>query len=158
MNNLQPLENLRLALSLKPQVRNDRIIRKTMELTKDLHFFKKLIEDEGELAHFECCKYLRYEFCHKFCYVFHQHEPGNTFYVILQGRVSVLVGSQDKNDAKEKENVMTIERGESFGDRAIMMGLPRAASIFCLTDCHFAVLDYEKYKLLLSKAIEMRFR
>jgi len=42
----------------------------------------------------------------------------------------------------------------SFGELALNSGQPRAATIECLTDCHFAVMskaDYEKCLLITAK-------
>lgn len=49
---------------------------------------------------------------------------------------------------------MELTAGDSFGERAIMYGQPRAASILCKTNCHFAVMDFFDYKRTLDKLIE----
>lgn len=38
-----------------------------------------------------------------------------------------------------------------------MLKQPRAASIYCKTDCHFAVMDYDNYRDILAKAMEKKF-
>lgn len=50
-----------------------------------------------------------------------------------------------------------MKSGDSFGELALLSDNPRAASIKCLTDCHFAVLDRLSYKRSLGK-IETRKR
>jgi CRP-like cAMP-binding protein len=41
--------------------------------------------------------------------------------------------------------------GKSFGDLALINNKPRAATIKCLTDCHFAVISKNVYERILKK-------
>jgi CRP-like cAMP-binding protein len=45
--------------------------------------------------------------------------------------------------------VLTLSDGYSFGELALEDNKPRAASILCLEDSHFAVLEKEDYKRIL---------
>jgi len=50
--------------------------------------------------------------------------------------------------------VTILKEGMSFGELALNSGVPRAATIVCKTDCHFAVMskaDYEKCLLNTAK-------
>lgn len=78
---------------------------------------------------------------------------GTTFYVILKGSVGVII-----NTPKEGENklvsieVAKIPAGGSFGELSLIEAQlkPRAASIICKEDCHFAVLDKKPYQQILG--------
>jgi CRP-like cAMP-binding protein len=41
--------------------------------------------------------------------------------------------------------------GKAFGELALINNRPRAATIKCLTDCHFATIKKEDYDALLKK-------
>ena len=52
------------------------------------------------------------------------------------------------------QEVTILKEGMSFGELALNSGAPRAATILCKTDCHFAVMskaDYEKFLLNTAK-------
>lgn len=55
------------------------------------------------------------------------------------------------NSVLEVENVVsTLDKGASFGELALVKDQPRAASIRCLTECHFATLDKKDYMTILG--------
>jgi CRP-like cAMP-binding protein len=47
--------------------------------------------------------------------------------------------------------VVTLRSGKSFGELALIKNKPRAASIKCLEDCHFAVMNKSDYQKVLSR-------
>jgi CRP-like cAMP-binding protein len=50
--------------------------------------------------------------------------------------------------------ITVLKEGMSFGELALNSGQPRAATIICKSDCHFAVMskaDYEKCLLSIAK-------
>ena len=47
--------------------------------------------------------------------------------------------------------VVQLSMGKSFGELALINNKPRAATIKCLTDCHFAVISKNVYERLLKK-------
>jgi CRP-like cAMP-binding protein len=54
--------------------------------------------------------------------------------------------------------VDVLEDGHSFGEFALINNKPRAASIYCLSNCHFAVLNKSDYKRILQKVDEHRIK
>ena len=56
---------------------------------------------------------------------------------------------QEKLDVKLKK-VKVLGAGASFGELALMEKKPRAATIKCDTDCHFAVLEKDHFNDILS--------
>ncbi|HTS81268.1 MAG TPA: cyclic nucleotide-binding domain-containing protein [Myxococcaceae bacterium] len=61
--------------------------------------------------------------------ILQQGEPGDSFYVICEGRVSVL-----REDDGLAHPVAALEAGEFFGEVALLAGGPRTASVYALTD------------------------
>jgi CRP-like cAMP-binding protein len=51
--------------------------------------------------------------------------------------------------------VAKLSAGESFGELALINDAKRAATVSCLTKCHFAILSREDFQKVL-KDIEMR--
>ena len=80
---------------------------------------------------------------------------GTTFYIILKGKVGVIIKlpKPGKNELEPTE-VAQIPAGASFGELSLMEKVlkPRAATIFCKEDCHFAVLDKQRFQEILGKA------
>jgi len=61
--------------------------------------------------------------------IIQQGEPGDSFYVICEGRASVL-----REDDGVAHPVAALEAGEFFGEVALLAGGPRTASVYALTD------------------------
>ena len=61
--------------------------------------------------------------------IIQQGEPGDSFYVICEGRASVL-----REDDGLAHPVAALEAGEFFGEVALLSGGPRTASVYALTD------------------------
>lgn len=65
------------------------------------------------------------------------------------------IHSPKKNPSPEKREVLTevrvLETGNSFGELALLENKPRAATIKCKENCHFAVLDKQFFIHILSK-------
>jgi len=61
--------------------------------------------------------------------ILQQGEPGNSFYVVCEGRVSVL-----REEDGLAHPVAALEAGEFFGEVALLAGGPRTASVDALTD------------------------
>lgn len=88
--------------------------------------------------------------------MFHYGSHGKKLYIIIKGKVSVLIPSK-KEEAKSKFiSIKELSDGESFGEIALLRDQPRMASIFCLTDCHFAVLSKEDFMKTFGKEEEKK--
>jgi CRP-like cAMP-binding protein len=61
--------------------------------------------------------------------IIQQGEPGDSFYVICEGRASVL-----REEDGLARPVAALEAGEFFGEVALLAGGPRTASVYALTD------------------------
>ena len=75
--------------------------------------------------------------------IIREGEPGDRFYLIRKGTVSVRRGVDDKEVARLGE-------GEFFGETALLTGQPRNASIVTLTDTTLYGLSQEKFQQAIS--------
>ena len=75
-------------------------------------------------------------------FVFHQGEPGDFMYVILEGEVDILL-----NDIV----IATFKPGEIMGEMALIDEDPRSASAFAKTDCKLVPIDKENFLYLVQQ-------
>jgi CRP-like cAMP-binding protein len=54
--------------------------------------------------------------------LFREGDPGNSFYIVLSGSVKVFVAELDKH-------LTDLEAGSFFGELALMLGIPRTATV-----------------------------
>ncbi|CAI2382562.1 unnamed protein product [Moneuplotes crassus] len=96
--------------------------------------------------------------------VFRLGDYGNIFYIIIHGTVSVHVKVdrdiiEGQNDPKLEENhhkkimveVTRLNAPNSFGEIALMEYKPRAATIKCVEDCVFALIDKSNYQKIFGR-------
>lgn len=76
-------------------------------------------------------------------------DAGSKFYIILKGLVGVLVPKNGEKNVMIQ--VAELGSGYSFGELALITDKPRAATITCKEECHFAVLAKENYLTILGK-------
>ena len=76
-------------------------------------------------------------------YVCEQGEMGDTFYLILDGEVSIL---------KDNNLIGTIETGSFFGEMALLEASPRSASVVCARDSKLLILDRTDFENLYREA------
>jgi MFS family permease len=68
--------------------------------------------------------------------VFEEGDPGDRFYVIAEGRAAVEVGGQP---------VRALERGDFFGEIALLRDVARTATVRALSDLRLYALDSETF-------------
>ena len=70
---------------------------------------------------------------------------GDKFFIILRGIVEILIRRPSENNPNNYEEflfpVKTLNSGDSFGEIAILNKSKRLASIKCLSECYFGVLN-----------------
>ncbi|MBM84765.1 MAG: hypothetical protein CMM47_01920 [Rhodospirillaceae bacterium] len=80
--------------------------------------------------------------------VFLEDDPGDTAYIILEGRVNILrAGTVDGADVV----LASLQPGEVFGELALIDGKPRSASAVALENCEFLIIDRDNFIQMLSR-------
>jgi CRP-like cAMP-binding protein len=115
----------------------------------ELAFFKSYIVPVGEDIMMKASEYVGYEYFQESAYIFRYGDPGDKFYIILEGLVRVLIPSQ--SDSYSFYEATTLTQGASFGEYALLYNQPRLASIQCAKNTHLAVLSKDSYLQILGK-------
>ncbi len=76
--------------------------------------------------------------------LFKEGEAGDTFYIILSGSVEVFVEKIDKH-------LTTLGAGDFLGELALMLGVPRTASVRAKEDTILFVINHKSFKKLLHE-------
>ena len=77
--------------------------------------------------------------------LFVEGDPGNAFYILLSGVVEVRVDSLDKQLA-------ILHPGDFFGELALMLGIPRTATVRSIDDAMVFILNRKGFKSLLQSS------
>ena len=81
--------------------------------------------------------------------IFHQGDPGDSLYIVLQGRVRIASGDQ-----YGKERVLAFYGpGEFFGDMAVLTGAPRSATASASTNVRLLQLRKDDFDLLVATSV-----
>jgi small-conductance mechanosensitive channel/CRP-like cAMP-binding protein len=73
---------------------------------------------------------------------------GETFYVVVSGRVSVRVGQPPRE-------VATLSRGQYFGEMSLLTGEPRAATVVAIDDTSVLEFDRAEFQKFFTKKPEL---
>ncbi|CAD8048017.1 unnamed protein product [Paramecium primaurelia] len=124
--------------------------------TKHIVYFQKLLEkDQGVLLWERCLRKMSYKSLRKGETLFREGDVGTTFYIILQGRVSIhkrmFVG-----DCYQEKELIQMSDGQAFGELALENNEPRSASITAVIPTHLAVLDAEDYMVIKKTVINQQ--
>jgi CRP-like cAMP-binding protein len=76
--------------------------------------------------------------------LFREDEPGDAFYIILSGSVKAFVEKLNKPLA-------TLQAGQFFGELALMLGIPRTATVQALEDTILFVINNKGFKKILQE-------
>ena len=100
----------------------------------------------------EVCKAMGFRSKRKGDTVFSQGDPGNTFYIVLSGSVSVSIRA---GESESEEHVASLYNGDSFGELALLReGSVRSATVRAETDVEFLVISREDYNTILGAVTE----
>ncbi len=115
-------------------------MNKTEQL-KSISLFKDLSEKELEsiAALLETKKFKRNEL------IFAENAPGDGFYIINSGsvRISKMVGDTE-------ETVAFLNKGDFFGEIALIDDFPRSAAALANDDCSLYFMDREEFHKMLA--------
>ena len=73
--------------------------------------------------------------------VFEEGDPADKVYVIVSGKIKAFRALPDGNEVE----LATITEGNFFGEMALFEGGKRSASVKCVEDCEFLVVDGERF-------------
>jgi len=80
-------------------------------------------------------------------YIINQGDNGDNFYIIDQGEVDIYVN---------KQQVSTIGEGASFGELALIYGMPRAADVRARTNLKLWAIDRDSYRRILMGSTQKK--
>lgn len=80
--------------------------------------------------------------------IIREGDPGDRFYLIRQGRVSVRRGTSE-------QEVVQLTEGDFFGEMALLSGQPRNASVWATEPCLLYSLNQERFKAALAETVTM---
>ncbi len=80
-------------------------------------------------------------------YIFFEGDIDFHLYIIEAGQVKIFT----KNVAGKKVDIATVEKGETFGEFALLDGRPRSASAQALTECTLIRVSEKGYEQLLAQ-------
>lgn len=83
--------------------------------------------------------------------IFSEGATGDSFYVILQGKVSI----QKQNDTHQHIEVAQLKAGEFFGEMALIDRQTRSACVVTRSDCEVFVLHRKDFFNMLSRSPHM---
>ena len=121
--------------------------REVRSILERVSFFRPLSDEDMDYL----ASTGRREFCPADETVVRQGDPGHSFYVILDGTVSVDV----KSGGGEETRVARLSRGDYFGEMSLMTGEKRAATVRTLRDTEFLVIDKTVFKKIIESHPEV---
>lgn len=84
--------------------------------------------------------------------IFHQGDLGDHFYIIQSGEVEIL----QTDDGNAERRLAIRSAGESFGELALLNGIPRTSTVRCLTPVDVILLTRQDFSTLVGSS--RRFR
>jgi putative ABC transport system ATP-binding protein len=78
--------------------------------------------------------------------IIRQGDPGEEFFLVAAGRVSVRI----QRPGERGREVAVLERGQFFGERALITGEPRNATVHALEEVETYVLDQKDFRTALD--------
>lgn len=81
-------------------------------------------------------------------FLFHEGQPGDAFYIILSGSVEVFT-------EKVNKHLATLHAGQFFGELALMLGIPRTASVRALEETILFAINHKGFSRLLQQHPEL---
>jgi len=88
-------------------------------------------------------------------HIVRQGELGDTFYIIVRGKVEIMRRTSGSRDASR---IAILEDGDHFGELALMNKAPRNADVRALTPCILLTLTHDKFNALLMQHDSLRHK
>lgn|GEM_PF-553042 len=81
--------------------------------------------------------------------IFRQGQPGDSYYVIRSGSVDLLINSDNVNTSPKF--LASLKAGAGFGERSLLTGEPRSASVRAAEDTEVFVIDKPAFQGILME-------
>jgi CRP-like cAMP-binding protein len=81
--------------------------------------------------------------------LFYENDPGDAFYIILEGKVEIFTETLDKTLA-------TLAAGSCFGELSLMLGVPRSATVQAIEKTLLFAIHHSQFKRLLQENETLR--
>jgi CRP/FNR family transcriptional regulator, cyclic AMP receptor protein len=125
-----------------------------VRILETVEIFNDLTYEQLELIYGICIEMM----CTKGTIIVKENTPSTEIYVILEGEVEILVGTSSLTGNQEKQ-VGVLQRGQSFGEIALVDEGLRSATVRCLTDtCRLVEISRNDLFNLLRENPEIGFR
>jgi CRP/FNR family transcriptional regulator, cyclic AMP receptor protein len=125
-----------------------------VRILETVEIFSELTYEQLELIYGICIEMM----CTKGTIIVKENTPSTEIYVILEGEVEILVGTSSLTGNQEKQ-VGVLQRGQSFGEIALVDEGLRSATVRCLTDtCRLVEISRNDLFNLLRENPEIGFR
>jgi CRP-like cAMP-binding protein len=85
--------------------------------------------------------------------IFCEHEPGNTFYFLLEGKIKITKISSDT-----EKTLDIMHPGEIFGEMAILEDVPRSATTVAIDDVKVLEFNKANFEVLLTSKPELAIK
>jgi CRP-like cAMP-binding protein len=85
--------------------------------------------------------------------IFTQGELGTEMYIILEGEVEII-----KHIAGESHSLSHLEKGDFFGEMAVLENVARSADAIAKTDCRVLIINGSRFDEMLRKNPEVAVR
>jgi CRP/FNR family transcriptional regulator, cyclic AMP receptor protein len=85
--------------------------------------------------------------------LFHEGDKGEEMYILQTGRVKI-----SKRIRGVEKTLATLEKGEFFGEMAILNDKPRSASAETIEECEMLVIDRKTFDALIRGNVEIAVR
>ncbi|XP_030828362.1 uncharacterized protein LOC100888893 [Strongylocentrotus purpuratus] len=115
-------------------------IRLVRSLMRGLYSFRKYSRNLQDLI----CKVIRYAKYGRRRVVIRKGHPGFSFYFIFSGMAGVTL-EEDEMNAFVKKEVNILKKGASFGEIALLKDSRRKATVVCLENTEFLVVDSDDF-------------
>jgi len=86
--------------------------------------------------------------------IFAKGDPGSSLFAIRQGKVRIVVPSVDGHDAEFN----SLEKGDIFGEIALLDGRPRTADAVADTDCELFVIERRDFLPLVREESDIALK
>src|SRR5215470_6831649 len=86
--------------------------------------------------------------------IFAKGDPGSSLFAISQGTVKIIVPSADGHDTEFNR----IDKGDIFGEIALLDGRPRTADAVAITDCELFVIERRDFLPLIREEPEIALK